>query len=226
MNELLFIVYTSLILAFSFFFLKKGLLWMSAWLSLLIILMNFFVNKQISLFSLNITASDPLCVGYLFGLNLIREFYSSKIAKNIANINLVISMVIPLIYFLHLSFIPNSFDYTQEHFSKLLTASYRVTIASVITFFLIQLIDLKTFSLLQKLLNKKYLISRSIIVLIVSQFMDTLLFSFLALYGQVGNILHIILVSLIAKIFSSLIAIPVIFSLKNTLSYKHSTKKY
>lgn len=225
MNELLFIAYTSLILAVSFFFLKKGLLWMSAWLSLLIILMNFFVNKQISLFSLNITASDPLCVGYLFGLNLIREFYSSKIARSIANINLFISMFIPLICFLHLSFIPNSFDYTQIHFSKLLTASYRVTIASIITFFLIQHIDLKTFSFLQKLLNKKYLISRSVIVLIISQFIDTLLFSFLALYGQVGNIFHIILMSLISKTFSSLIAIPIIFSLKNTLSYKNLTEK-
>lgn len=222
MNELLFILYSFLILSGSFFFLRKGLMWMSSWLSILIILMNFFVSKQISLFSLNITASDPLSVGYLFGLNLIREFYSSKEAQDIAKITLIISIFLPFICFMHLSFIPNSFDYTQIHFLKILTPSYRIITASIFTFFIVQVIDLKVFSFLQKKLKKKFFISRSLIVLIISQTIDTSLFSFLALFGQVPNIFHIILMSLLAKIFSSLISIPVTFYLKNTLSYKNS----
>lgn len=214
MNELLFILYSFFILTGSVFFLKKGLIWITSWLSILIILMNFFVNKQISLFSLNITAADPLSVGYLFGLNLIREFYSSKEAKNIAKITLIISMFLPLICFMHLSLIPNSFDYTQIHFSKIIAPSYRIIAASILTFFIVQFIDLKIFSLLKQLLKRRFFVSRSLVVLIISQFIDTVLFSFLALYGQVSNIFHIILMSLFAKIFASLISIPVTLYLK------------
>src|SRR5690554_7549504 len=52
-----------------------------AWLCVIAVAMNLFVSKQISLFGLEVTATDALAVSYLLGFNLLQEFYGKQVAR-------------------------------------------------------------------------------------------------------------------------------------------------
>ncbi|EPP30444.1 putative integral membrane family protein [Chlamydia psittaci 84-8471/1] len=78
------------------------------------------------------------------------------------------------------------------------------------TVILVQIIDLKLFSYLKTLFKDKAFGTRSAISLVSSQIIDTLLFSFLGLYGIVANLTHVILFSLITKICVIAMSVPVV----------------
>lgn len=192
---------------------------MIAWLALLSIAMNLFVLKQITLFGLSVTSSDALAVGYLLGLNLIQEFFGSKSARQTIWISLFISISFVLLSQIHLAYAPNQYDVTQAHFSSLLTPMPRIIIASLITSLIVQLIDLSFFGFLRKKTEGRYLTGRITLALILSQSLDTVLFSFLGLYGIVENTLHIMILSLTIKGVVILFSTPFVFLSKRVVRH-------
>lgn len=169
------------------------------WLSLLAVFMNLFVLKQITLFGLHVTASDALSVGYLLGLNLIQEFFGTKQARKSIWISFFSSILFLVLSSIHLAYRPNEFDHTQEHFIVLLASMPRFILASLTSFLIVQLIDLAFFSFLKEKLQGKYLTLRMIAALILFQSLDTILFSYLGLYGLVASIRDVIFLSLFVK---------------------------
>ena len=87
----------------------------------------------------------------------------------------------------------------------------RIMIASLFSFIIVQLIDLSFFGFLRKKTEGKFLTGRATLALILSQLLDTLLFSFLGLYGLVENIGHIMLLSLSIKGIVILFSAPFIY---------------
>lgn len=180
--------------------LKLGKEAMYSFLPLLAICMNLFVVKQITLFGLHITCSEGLAVGYLLGFNLMQEFFGKEAAKKSIVLTFFSSSAFILLSQLHLFFIPSTFDSSQVHFAALFPFLPRLLIASLISFLLTQLFDLTFFNYLKRKWKNKYLTSRISLSLILSQAIDTLLFSFLALYGVVEALFHVMLFSFLIKV--------------------------
>lgn len=191
-----------------------------AWLSLLAIAMNLFVLKQINLFGLHVTASDALAVGYLLGLNVMQEFFGKKSARQAIWISFFISASFVLLSKIHLAYLPNDFDFSQAHFSSLFAPMPRIIAASLFSFLIVQLIDLEFFGFLRNKTSGKYLALRTTLSLSLAQIMDTLLFSFLGLYGIVGNIVHILFLSLAVKGVVILLTIPFVSLSKKVIRYE------
>ena len=74
----------------------------------------------------------------------------------------------------------------------------RLLVFSVMVFLVAQKVDLEIFGFLKKRFAQSFFLRLGGAALI-SQTIDTVLFSFLALYGMVANILHVIAVSLVIK---------------------------
>ena len=74
MNFLVLCLHITTICALTILAMRFGKEVMIAWLSMLVVAMNLFVLKQITLFGLCVTSSDALGVGYLLGLNLIIKY--------------------------------------------------------------------------------------------------------------------------------------------------------
>lgn len=220
MNALILVLHITLVSGLSLLALRLGKELMIAWLSLLAVAMNLFVLKQITLFGLSVTPSDPLGVGYLLGLNLIQEFFGRKIARKIVWISLFVSCGFVLLSQVQLAYIPNRYDLAHPHFSFLLTPMPRLMIASLLSFLLVQMCDLTFFGFLRKKTSGKYLTGRTTLALILSQTLDTILFSFLGLFGLVENIGHIILFSLAVKGTVILFSTPFVYFSKRIIPHE------
>lgn len=167
------------------------------------VLANLFVLKQISLFGLTVTCSDVFAIGTILSLNLLQEYFGKETAKKAIQISIWTLLFVCLMSQIHLVYVPALQDHTQTAFETLLSPNLRIVFASIGAFYLVQQIDVRLFSLLRGPLALRVGIS-----LIVSQCLDTVLFSFLGLYGLVESIFDVILVSFCIKCLIVLASAP------------------
>jgi queuosine precursor transporter len=156
---------------------------------LLSILANLFVIQQIELVGWNATSSDAFAVGALFSLNLLQKLYGKEVAKKGLWISFFAMLFFVAVSHIHLLYLPSLADTSRAHFDVVLSPTPRLLLASLATFFVVQWFDLYLFALLK----------RQTATLLISQALDTLLFSFLGLYGLVAELGQIMCVSYVIK---------------------------
>jgi queuosine precursor transporter len=195
MNILIFILQTAVVIGAVFWALRMGKEALVSLSVLLCVLANFFVLKQISLLGWNVTCSDAFAIGNIFGLNLLQQAHGKEAAQRTIWISFFGMLVFTLLSQIHLFFIPNSFDTSQEHYASLLGYAPRLLGASILTFFVVQQIDVRLYARLSSPSWK----NRMVVTLLISQALDTILFSFLGLYGVVQEIGSVIVVSYLVK---------------------------
>lgn len=200
MNEIIFFAQIFLILGFVFIALKIGKGALVTWVAIQALIANLFVLKQIHLFGLNVTASDAFAIGSLLGLNFLQEHFNRQEAEKATWISFFFLLFFGLVAQLHLLYQPNFYDNSQSAYSTILSLSPRLLFASVSVFFIVQQIDIRLFSWLKKVIPQASFALRTTITLISSQFLDTVLFSFVGLYGIVASVIDIIVISFMIKI--------------------------
>ncbi len=219
MNSLILCLHVTLICSLTLGALRLGKEAMIAWLCLLAIAMNLFVLKQINLFGLNVTSSDALGVGYLLGLNLIQEYFGRAYARKTIFISLFIACAFLILSQIHLLYVPNRFDEAHSHFVFLLNPMLRILAASLFSFLVVQLVDVSFFAFLRTQTGGKYLAMRTMAALLLAQTLDTLLFSFLGLYGNVASVIDIVFLSLAIKALVICLSTPFVTLSKKMVAH-------
>jgi len=198
MNEIIFIIHILCILSFGLVALRLGKEALTCWVAIQIILANLFVIKQIYFLGFEVTCSDVFAIGCLMGLNLLQEFFGKESAKKAGWISFFTLLFFAAAAQLHLAYIPSIHDTAHPSFVTILSTSPRLLLASLTTFLIVQQMDLRLFRTLKSRLPSFAL--RSAISIILSQLLDTLLFTFLGLYGLVHSLFDIILISFLLKV--------------------------
>jgi len=221
MNEIFFLSHVGIVSVFLFFCLRLGKGALIALMILSSVLANLFIVKQITLFSFQVTASDVFAVSTIWGMNLLQEFYGKKEATKATYISFLMLLFFTLMAKLHLMYLPNHFDLSQDAFRKILSQTPRIVISSFIVFFIVQRIDIQIFSWLSKKIKNK-LSLRVALSLSCSQFIDTVLFTFLALFGVVGSVWQVIFISYMIKmsVIVASLAITPLLKPKKVSSYE------
>lgn len=199
MNEALFFAHIICVILITFFALRLGKEALVCLIVLFGILANFFVLKQTLLFGWNVTCSDVFAVGSVLSLNLLQESFGKETALRTTRLCFLGMGLFGVMSQLHLLYSPSPVDYTQESYRILLSPAPRLLIASLLTFYLVQQIDVRFFAFLRtryQLLGWRW---RNGASLCLSQLLDTLLFTFLGLYGLVESVGSILLVSFLIK---------------------------
>jgi len=199
MNELLFFVHIITVVAFTFCALALGRSALVAVICLQAVLANLFVLKQINLFGLPVTCGNVFAIGSVFGLNLLQEYFGKDVAKKAVLISFFTVIFYLIVSQFHILYIPNSFDTTQHMFRGLLGLMPRITIVSVLAFFVCQRFGRFVYAVLNNLFAGKFLTARNIISTSIEQLFDTALFTFFALYGIVESVWSIMLLSFVVK---------------------------
>lgn len=199
-NIFIFLIYTLITVFITFLVIKLGENWAISWFTLLVTLSNLFSLKQITLFGLHITASDPLIISWIIGLNLSREFFSKEKSQEIANIVIVISLGFSLLSRLHLALQPNIFDWSDRHFQVVLSPSTRIVLSSIVVFFFLQKLDRFFFYFLKNTLKKSSFALRSVLSSIIFQLLYAVFFSYIAFYGIVNTVWHLALINFLTKL--------------------------
>lgn len=199
-NELVFFVHVTAVIGFLLFALRLGTHALTATICLYGILANLFVTQQITLFGLDVTSSDVFAVGGILGLNIIQEFFGRSQAIKTIFISFSVVVFYLVLSLLHLAYTPNVFDVMRQHFTALLTPMPRIIIASVCVYLVVQLIDAQLYAKLKQIFGNKHLIIRNVFSLSLTQLLDTVLFSFGALYGTVHSVVDVIIVGYCIKL--------------------------
>lgn len=200
MNEVIFFTQTFLIAVFALGALRLGPAALTAWVAVQALVANLFVLKQITLFGFHVTASDAFAIGSILGLNLLQEYYSKEEANRATWTCFFFMLFFTVVSQLHMLYIPSLHDTTQSAFVEILSLSPRLLVASMSVFFIVQQIDVHLFAFLKNVVPKASFALRSGISLVISQFLDTFLFSIGGLYGIVTSIIDIILLSFMIKL--------------------------
>ncbi|MGE0669638.1 MAG: queuosine precursor transporter [Parachlamydiales bacterium] len=200
MNEILFIVQVLTVFAFGMLALRFGKSALITWISLQAVLANLFVLKQMTFFGFHITCSDVFAIGSILGLNLLREYFGKQAADKGLWACFFSMLFFVAMAQLHLLYQPSPYDTAQGAYQTLLSPSPRLLLASLAVFFIVQQIDLRLFSYLKEKLTKLPLTGRNAVSLTLSQFLDTVLFSYLGLYGLVSSLWDIIAISFLVKL--------------------------
>jgi len=213
-NELYFLLHSLIIGTAALISLRLGQQALIAFVVLCSILANLFVLKQIILFGFDATCSDAYTVGAVFGLNLLQEYFGRPITQTTIWISSFLLIFYTIVCQLHLLYIPSVYDTMQEHYLPILQFMPRIAIASFIVSFLVQQCDSFLYGILKNYFNGRFLTIRNYISIGVCQLFDTILFSFLGLYGLVHNIWHIIFVSYCVKLMAMLLTTPFVMMSK------------
>lgn len=200
MNELIFFLQ----LAFLVFFLSLSARFGEKGLGLCIafqtIFANLFVMQQMRFFGFSVTCSDAFSVGSILGLNMLQERFGRESARSSIRLSFFSLLFFVVMAQLHLLYQPLPGDRMGDAFSMVLSSSWRTFLSSASVFYLVQRWDVLFYGWLQKKVGHKI---RLFLSLFCSQVMDTVLFSFLGLYGMVENIVHVIGVSLFVKLVAA-----------------------
>jgi len=207
-NELIFLIHILFDVSFLILALRLGKLALVMFYVTQVLFANFFVLKQITLFSLHVTASDVFAIGAFLSINLIREYFESALAKKTIWYGFIFVLGFMLFSQIHLWYVPNEFDATHSSYQTILSPTFRIATASLVSFLVVQKFDLWFFSVLKKKTKGRFLSSRMFASLGISQLFDTILFSFLGLYGYVHDIVPIIVMSYLIKLLISALTSP------------------
>lgn len=208
MNEFIFIMHAIFVCAMLLIALRLGKEALITFIAMQAVFANLFVLKQICLCTLDATASDAYAIGGLLGLNLLQEYYGRKTTNLAIWISFFIAIVFAIVSQLHLLYVPITSDTTHLAYCAILGATPRIVAASLITYLIVQFFDATLYGYLKRRLNQKWYIARNYISVSLSQLIDTILFSFLGLYGLVEHVWDIILVSYIIKLAIVVLATP------------------
>ncbi|MBU6149179.1 MAG: queuosine precursor transporter [Verrucomicrobia bacterium] len=201
MSEIVFILHLVTLIFLGLVALRLGKETLTAFSALQAILANLFIQKQTYLFGLEVTCTDAYAILSLFSLNLVQEYFGKDAAKRVIKINFFLLLTFAIMAKIHLLYPPSLHDETHSAFFTILENSPRTLLASFTVFFLVQKLDVRFFTKLRNHFFPNSLPFSILTSLLISQTIDTILFSCFALWGIAGSILEVIVMSLIVKYF-------------------------
>ncbi len=213
-NELLFLGYVLTVSSSCLVALRLGKDYLTGLISALAVLANLFVQKQIILFGLTATASDALVVGITLGLNLLQEYFGKPSAQRAVWVGFFCALFYTIMSIFHLAYIPAPGDISDPFYHAILETMPRTVLASLFAFLVVQFTDTQLYEFLKNRTQGRYFVLRNYGSLMITQLIDTVLFSFLGLYGvtesfsDLSTIIDIIMVSYMIKVAVILIAVP------------------
>lgn len=224
MNEVILLLYTSLLACGGAVCLALGAEALVAFAAIQTLLMNLFVTKQIALLGFYATAADALAIGATLSLNLIQEYIHRDLAKKAIWICFITSLFASLSGWLHLLYIPIESDTMQIHFEALLSPVPRLVAASFTSYIICQHVEWRLYGYFKERLKGKHFVIRNWTSVAISQGLDTVLFSILGLWGSVESLKDIIIFSYLIKIIILFTSGPLL-SLIHQLSQRLNIKK-
>lgn len=209
-NEMFFVGHVITVSACVLAGVRLGPAGLTSFMALLTVLSNIFITKQMVIFGLSATCADAFSVGAGLTLNMLQEYFGKIAAQQAIWISTACLLFYLLMTQFHLAYIPSAADTMHIHAQALLESTPRIIIASLIAYFISQQIESRLYAYFRVRFANKHFVLRNYSSLLISQLIDTILFTGLGLYGLVENMWHVALVAYVVKVITIACAGPVI----------------
>lgn len=183
--------------AIMLFYRFLGKLGLFLWIPIAIIIANIQVLKTIELFGITATLGNIVYASSFLITDILSENYGKKDARKAVYIGFGALIVMTILMNLALFFRPSSEDFAQESLVTLFSIMPRIAIGSLTAYMISQLHDVWAYNYWRKKVpGTRWIWLRNNLSTMVSQLIDTLIFTFIAFYGIFeGKILFEIIVS-------------------------------
>lgn len=179
MNELLFFagIIVSFCLALSFYKLL-GRIGLLTWISMIVVVANIEVVKCVDIFTMPVTLGNALYCSISLATDILNEKYGIKEAKKSVWLGFLSLITFVVLSQIALLFTPNELDFASESLKTVFATTPRICMASLSCFLFSNLLDTYVFAWLKK--KCRFLWVRINVSTLISQFIDSMLFSVIA----------------------------------------------
>lgn len=214
MNELYFfisiVVYFSLMLLSYKLFGKVGLY---CWISFAMVLANIEALKLVTMFGMPVTLGNALYGTSYIATDILSENHGRRDAKLTVHVGFFALLAFTIMSQIMLIFIPNVEDFASPALQTIFGLSPRLCIASLVTFAIMQQVDIWLYLKTKELTKGKHLWLRNNGATLIAQLFDSALFTLLAFVGifDFKTIINLIFSTYLFKVFVSLLDTPFIY---------------
>jgi len=215
-NELLFFVtilvgFLLILVTFRFF----GKAGMYGWIVLSIVVCNIEVLKTVAIGGLVATTGNVLYGATFLASDILNEIYGPKSARNGVLLGFVAMVSTTIMLQLTLMFTPHASDWAHPHLSALFSLLPRIAFASLTAYLISQLADVRIFMWWRARFSAvKYIWLRSKGSTLISQLIDSVVFSVLAFAGVFPPmiVLQITVTTYLLKAIIAILDTPFIYA--------------
>ncbi len=147
------------------------------------ILCNILVLKQVEFLGIAATLGNILYGGIFFATDILNEKYGPREARRSVAVGFISILVLTFFVQTALLYIPGEDDWADEHMQALFGFIPRIALASFVAYLISQLLDISVFQFFKKKSGDKKLWLRNNVSTLVSQTLDTLIFTVVAFWG-------------------------------------------
>lgn len=219
-NELLLIVsvvclYSGVVLFYRYFG-KTGLY---CWNIFATICANIEVLIVVDAFGMEQTLGNVLFATTFLVTDILSEKHGKKEAQRAVTISIAASIVFIIISQSWLLYTPNSSDLMASHIGKVFSFTPRIVLSSILVYAVVQYFDVFAYHFIWKITtkhcndSKRFLWLRNNLATMLSQLINTFLYTFLAFYGMYSfkTLMNLVFSTFIIYIFTSLLDTPAIY---------------
>jgi uncharacterized integral membrane protein (TIGR00697 family) len=199
-NELIFIIQSLFLASTALAAAVHGATALTAFMCICAIIENLLVTKQIDVCGFTITSCDAYAVGCTIALSFLQEYYGHEKARRAIWLSFASLIFFACISQLHLLFTPSSIDSSHHHFLALFSSSPRIVLASLTAYLISQYTERFLYAYLARRFDRSSLFHRLCASSLVSQAIDTALFTYLGLYGIANHLWDIFFISYLIKV--------------------------
>jgi len=217
-NELLWVVF--LVVQFGLLvgvYKMFGLTGLYVWIGFGIVAANIQVIKMIDLFGINATLGNIMYASIFLATDLINEKYGRKKAQKAVYIGFMMLISFTVITQLSLLFMPNASDFAQGSLETIFSLLPRITLGSLTAYLISQTLDVFLFDKIKsKFGSPGQLWIRNNGSTLVSQAVDTAIFTFIAFTGAVPFevVVEIFWFSYVIKVITSIADTPFVYLMR------------
>ena len=214
MNELYFFlsiaVYFSLLLAAYRFFGKMGLF---VWICVAMIVSNIEATKLVTMFGVSVTLGNVIYGSTYLATDILCEVYGQREANRTVMLGFFFTVAFVIMTQLALLFAPGEGDFAHDSLKTVFSVTPRLTIASLVTYLLMQRFDIWLYSLIRRKTGGKHLWLRNNLATMTTQLIDSAMFTMLAFTGiyPFGTVVELIFTTYLVKFLVSLADTPFLY---------------
>ncbi len=226
-NEILWLLlllanFFSILAAYRFFG-KTGLY---IWIPISTILANIQVLKMVDLFTIGVTLGNITYASSFLVTDILSENYGKASARKAVFIGFFSLSATVIIMNLALMFKPNEVDFIQESLKNIFSLLPRIALASLVAYGVSQLHDVWAYNFWKtRLPQTKFLWLRNNASTIVSQLLDSIIFTFIAFWALLptNEFFEILITTYLLKLIVAVVDTPFLYLAK--MMFTHQTVK-
>lgn len=216
-NEMLFLLCNIVSLSFVLLLYRcLGKVGLFVWIAIATVMVNIEVLKCVTMFGLAMTLGNVLYGSTFLATDILSEQYGGKTARKAVLIGVACSVISTVIFQISLMFVPNEYDFASGAMKTIFALAPRICISSLLCYYLSNTIDTYLYDFIRRSTGEKALWLRNNGSTLISQAIDSILFTLLAFGGMMPTsvLIELALSTYIAKVMVAIFDTPFMYMAK------------